>query len=237
MSGHGAVFVIQGTISRLFGTFQVQRACPTRMTNSRFSPLSVLLLALTVGGAFCQAPVEARAKKIVQVLQLHPGSVVADVGAGDGEWSVELARAVAPGGRVFATEVSDDVLAKLRKTVERSGLDSIEIVRGDQLHTGLEADCCDAVLLRHVYHHFARPESMLADLLASLRPGGLFAVIDFSPDNGLSRTNVPEFRHGHGVRPENVAEEVRRSGFKLVRKEDRWDGRDFLLLFQKPAGF
>ncbi len=208
------------------------------MRNPRPTLLFSTLLALSFSTVFCEAPTEVRARKIAEALRLQSGSAVADVGAGDGEWSIELAKIVGSPGRVFATEVDGKVLDKLRKAVKRSGLKNVTVVFGDQRRTGLDPECCDALLLRHVYHHFSDPPAMLADMLRSLRPGGLLAVIDFSPDNGLSVKNVPEFRHGHGVRPETVDDEVRRAGFDLVRRVDRWDERDghFLLLFQKRSG-
>lgn len=201
--------------------------------------LFATLLALSVGSVHCEAPTHARAQKIAEALQLRSGSMMADIGAGEGEWSIELAKIVGPQGQVHATEVDEKVLKKLRKAVHESGLENVTVTIGDQTHTGLDPECCDALLLRHVFHHFSDPESMLADMLHSLRPGGLLAVIDFSPDNGLSRSNVPEFRHGHGVRPEAVRQEIIRAGFEFVRKVDRWDERDdhFLLLFRKPPTF
>ena len=206
----------------------------------RFADLTALtiLLALTVVSAHCGESREVRAKRLAEVLGLKPGSVVADIGAGDGEWTIELARLVAPEGRVLANEIDEEALSKLKKAVRRSRLDNVDATLGAEDRTGLEADSCDAVLLRHVYHHFTQPEAMRADLLRILKPGGLLAVVDFNPDKSLSRSNVPKFRKGHGVEPDAIQQELTAAGFSLVDRREKWEdgSKDFLLLFQRPEG-
>ena len=88
---------------------------------------------------------------------LRPGQSVADVGAGEGDFTIALGRAVGPAGRVFATEVESDKLEKIQETVERRRLANVTVLRGEQAATGLPDGCCDAILLRIVYHHFTDP--------------------------------------------------------------------------------
>lgn len=89
--------------------------------------------------------------------------------------------------------------------------------------------------MRRVYHHFTEPGRMDASLLASLRPGGRLAVIDFEPRGGGSPPpGVPANRQGHGVPKSIVVEELTRAGFEHVRTEAWVDGM-FLALFRKPA--
>jgi Methyltransferase domain len=66
--------------------------------------------------------------------------------------------------RVYATEVKDDLLDEIRDRAERAGLGNVQTVRGDQDGTGPPPGCCDAILLRMVYHHFENPERMEASL-------------------------------------------------------------------------
>ena len=110
----------------------------------------------------------AEADRIAEVLRLEAGMTVADVGAGDGEWAVELARRVGENGHVYATEVDEDDLEDARERLEDTGLDNATTILGDQHDTGLPTDCCDAVLLRLVYHHFTDPAPMRASLRRAL---------------------------------------------------------------------
>jgi predicted methyltransferase len=171
---------------------------------------------------------------VERLLQLGPGSTVADVGAGDGDWSRELSTIVGREGRVFATEVDPDRARKLEDLAKALG--NLTAIRGSQTSTGLPESCCDAVLLRNVYHHFTDPRAMGADLLRGLRPGGRIAVIDFMPD-GDAPSGVPTSRGGHGVRPEQVIEEMTAAGFALVERVADWPGggRNFCVVMQKPA--
>ena len=109
--------------------------------------------------------------------------------------------------------------------------DNVTVIEARSDETGLPANCCDALLLRRVYHHLSDPLRINASLLRSLRPGGVLAVIDFPPPFFLSRG---EF----GVPAKTVISEVTSSGFELVRRHDDWPGRgpleSYCLVFRKP---
>jgi SAM-dependent methyltransferase len=93
----------------------------------------------------------------------------------------------------------------------------------------LPANCCDAIVLRRVYHHLSDPAATNADLLRSLRPGAVLAVIDFAPTLGWlwpwPPQGVPKNRKGHGVTAEIVVGEVTASGFDFVQLRHHWPGR------------
>lgn len=196
-----------------------------------------LALFLVASMAVCTAQnIEKRAQEIADVLGLQPGMSVADVGAGDGDWSFALAQIVGEDGQVFATEVDADKLKKIERSLKRRNLKQVQTVLGDQESTGLGPGSVDAVLIRLVYHHFVQPEKMQQDLKRALRPGGRIAIVDFGPENNYPRSSVPGFRNGHGVIADTVIEEMQAAGFQLEERRDRWDGnRDrYLLVFSLP---
>ncbi len=200
--------------------------------------LTVVLATITAGGWGLMAPADKAetTAEIARLLGLEPGSSVADVGAGNGEWTSYLVSQVGPGGRVYATEVDKDDLKDIERRIKREKLSNVEARLGTNVDTGLDEECCDAILLRHVYHHFDEPEAMRLSLLRSLKPGGSIAIVDFSPDKNLSNNNVPSFRKGHGVEGEEIVQAMKESGFSFLKRIDRWEDRSrrFLLLFQKP---
>jgi ubiquinone/menaquinone biosynthesis C-methylase UbiE len=169
--------------------------------------------------------------RLRQVLALEAGSVVADVGAGKGELTVALAREVRSNGRVFATEIDARRLKELREAVVDARLDNVTVVDARSRETGLPPNCCDAIVLRRVYHHLTDPASINASLLRSLRPGGVLAVIDFPPPFFWSRGSL-------GVPAKAVIDEVSASGFEPLRLIDDWPGRgpltSYCALFRKP---
>jgi ubiquinone/menaquinone biosynthesis C-methylase UbiE len=169
--------------------------------------------------------------RLRQVLALEAGKVVADVGAGKGELTFALAREVGAKGRVFSTEIDPERLQRLREAVAAGKLDNVMVVEGQGSETGLPPNCCDAIVLRRVYHHLTEPSGINASLLRSVRPGGVLAIIDFPPPFFLGRG-------GFGVPAKSVSNEVTSSGFELLRVIDDWPGRgpldSYCLMFRRP---
>ena len=169
--------------------------------------------------------------RLRQVLVLETGRVVADVGAGKGELTFALAREVGSHGHVFSTEIDPGRLRRLREAIVAAKLDNVTVVEALSSETGLPPNCCDAIVLRRVYHHLTNTAEINASLLRSLRPGGVLAVIDFPPPFFLSRGLF-------GVPAKIVTSEVTSSGFELLRLIDDWPGRgplkSYCVVFRKP---
>jgi ubiquinone/menaquinone biosynthesis C-methylase UbiE len=193
-----------------------------------------------VSAVLFAAPLLAHASesdRIVKALGLRPGQSVADVGAGDGDFTIPLGRAVGAAGRVFATEVEDDKLEKLRSAVSTARLAHVTVLRGDQATTGLPAGCCDAILLRLVYHHFTDPSAMRRSLWNALRPGGRLVVVETTPQKAWSALpGVPE-RGGHGIPAEELLDDMERDGFAVVDRYYEWpaEGDSYCVVFRRPA--
>lgn len=170
--------------------------------------------------------------RLKQVLTLESGRVVADVGAGKGGLTFALAREVGPNGHVYSTEIDSGRLQALRAAVVDAKLDNVTLVQAQANETGLPPNCCDAIVLRRVYHHLTEPLEIHTSLLRSLRPGGVLAVIDFPPPFFLGRSEL-------GVPAKSVIDEVTSRGFELVRLIDDWPGRgplaSYCALFRKPS--
>jgi len=167
--------------------------------------------------------------RLKQVLALKEGMVVADVGAGKGELTLAVAREVGSKGRVFATEID---AARLRRLGERSaGFDNITVVPAQSRETGLPQGCCDAIVLRRVYHHLSDPSSINASLLRSLRPGGMLVIIDLPPPFSWLRGSL-------GVPAQAVIDEIKAGGFEPVQLISDWPGRgpleSYCAVFRRP---
>lgn len=180
---------------------------------------------------------EVEVPRLVELLELKPGTTVADIGAGFGAWTMRLAREVGPSGRVYATDLGAAQLAALRDATSRERLTNVTVIEGAVDATNLPASCCDAILIRDAYHHFTQPEAMIKSLAASLKPGGRLAVIDFPPRPKTEvPSGVPANRGGHGVPPEVVERELR-AVLTHVRTMSDWSPASqpaslFLVLFR-----
>ena len=183
----------------------------------------VMLLTCAACGA-ARAPV-VEANRIAEVLALQPGMWVADVGAGKGEWTKDLADRVGETGHVFSTEVDEDDVEEIRRITDSAGLTNVTTLLGQADESGLPDECCDAILLRLVYHHFTDPPEMSRSLYRALRPGGLIAVIEIEPQSHWPElTDVPD-RGGHGIPAEELIEEMTSEGFEVMGRHEPWEGQ------------
>jgi predicted methyltransferase len=147
--------------------------------------------------------------KLVELMELKPGMTVADVGAGFGAWMMGFSKWIGPAGRVYATDVGADQLAALRAAVAREQLTNVTVLEAAPRSTNLPPECCDAILIRDVYHHLTDPEEIVKSLAAALKPGGRLALIDFPPGPGTQLpAGVAANRGGHGVPIDVVIREV-----------------------------
>jgi ubiquinone/menaquinone biosynthesis C-methylase UbiE len=186
---------------------------------------------LTVLG---QTPDDAAdAQRLSELLHIHTGAIVADVGAGPGLLTIHVSRLVSPSGRVYATDINPQRLDELRQVSASHA--NVIVVQGGSARTNLPTDCCDAIFMRHVYHHVGDPAAMNASLLQSLKPGGRVAVVDFAPNSGDSAPpGRRDTKVSHGVTPKTVREELAAAGFISVA-EVAWTSRNlFAVIAERP---
>lgn len=120
---------------------------------------------------------ERKPEKIVEALGIGPGDRVADIGASSGLMTVHLARAVAPTGRVVATDIDSAVLRLLAQHLRAAGLTNVvepRVVAADA--PGLEEKTYDAILLAEVDHLLADPVAWLGSARRALKPGGRIVI-------------------------------------------------------------
>lgn len=152
---------------------------------------------------------DVEVRRLVPLLRLEPGMSIADVGAGLGAWAVRFAQWTGTSGRVFATDIGEEQLTILRTVVAKGALSNVMVIKGAADSTNLPAGCCDAILMRNVFHYVTEPAAMIRSLAASLKPGGRLAIVDFPPrPNSTLPAGVPANRGGNGVPPEIVESEV-----------------------------
>jgi len=130
---------------------------------------------------------EERTDLLVTALQLKPGMVVADIGAGTGYLARRMAPAVTPGGKVLAVDVQPEMVALLQSTVRQTGLTQIQPLLGAEDDVKLPASSVDLAIMVDVYHELAFPYEVLASTLRALKPGGQLVFVEYRAED----PNVP----------------------------------------------
>ena len=152
------------------------------------------------------------ANMVMDLAQIGAGSSVADIGAGEGYYTVRLAARVGPTGRVLAEDIDAAASARLGRRVEQERLDNVSIRTGTPADPKLPDASFDRVFMVHMYHEVAEPYAFLWRLRPSLRLGGSVIVVD---------SDRPTDQHG--TPPELLFSEFAALGFRLsefVRKPE-----------------
>ena len=172
---------------------------------------------------------ESEVDRLAHLLDIQPGYTVADVGAGDGWLSVEVAAAVGEAGHVFATELSARRRDAIRESVAAAGLGNVTAVEAGEHETNLAPACCEAIFLRRVYHHLTDPAAYNASLYDSLKPGGRLAIVELEFDGILS----PLRGWPHWTDDERVVAEVTAAGLTHVKTADWPLAAHYAAVFRK----
>jgi ubiquinone/menaquinone biosynthesis C-methylase UbiE len=146
------------------------------------------------------------ARTVMDLANIQPGMTVADIGAGNGYYTVRLAERVGPKGRVLAQDIDPDALQRLGLRVERERLDNVSIKLGQPDDPKLPEASFDRIFLVHMYHEVSEPYAFLWRLRPALRPGGRVIVVD--TDRAPDR---------HGIPPDLLFCEFNALGFRLVQ--------------------
>jgi ubiquinone/menaquinone biosynthesis C-methylase UbiE len=159
----------------------------------------------------------------MDLLGIHTGSAVADIGAGSGWFSVRAARRVGSSGQVYAEDINPSYLRYIRDRSQKENLRNIRTILGKIDDPLLPPNSVDAVLLMKSYHEVAQPIVLLRHVRAAMRPGARLGIID---RNGRG--------DDHGVNRDVVVGEVKRAGFVLAADYDfvKSDGDDYFLIFR-----
>ena len=146
----------------------------------------------------------------VRLLEIRPGSTVADIGAGSGYYTALLSRAVGTSGKVYANDVQPGMIRLLQERVRREKLTNVEAVLGTGTDPKLPPAAIDLALLVDVYHEFSEPQKMLRKIRESLKPGGRLVLLEFRKED----PKVP-IRPEHKMSVEEVRAEVEPEGFRF----------------------
>src|SRR5215475_136802 len=176
-----------------------------------------------------------RPGEVMDALGAKPGYRVADIGCGYGYFTFRLAARVGAEGKVYAVDIDEEAINKVRRRKEREKLEQVEPILSESADPSLPNDL-DAVLIVETYHEFRDYDRMMQAVFRALKPGGRLVILDSEGPSGRPRT---EYHRLHTIPAELVRAEVARHGF--VFKESRRGFYDpdsgkkmYFLIFERP---
>jgi ubiquinone/menaquinone biosynthesis C-methylase UbiE len=155
-----------------------------------------------------------RPEQIMDAMGIGEASVVADIGAGGGWFTVRLARRVGPNGRVYAEDVQPEMINSIKRRTTLEGLNNVETRLGTDVDPRLPHGVLDAVLIVDSFHEVEKPVVLLRNLALSLKPDGRIGIVDFTKDGGGPGGPMDE-----RVDPESVIRSAEAAGLQLLRRE------------------
>lgn len=129
------------------------------------------------------------AQVVMDLAAIRPGMTVADLGAGEGYYTVRLAERVGAEGRVLAQDISREALERLGRRVERERLENISIKLGEEDDPQLPPDSFDRIFMVHMYHEVTEPYAFLWRLWPALNAGGQIIVVE--SERPIGRHGLP----------------------------------------------
>jgi len=200
-----------------------QRPAPPKPKTKLFAPQDLGLLNAADRDQW-QKP-----DQIMDALRIAEGSIVADLGAGDGWFTVRLARRVGPNGLIYAEDIQQPMLEEISRRMQRENLAWVRPILGTATDPRLPPGL-DAILIVDVYHEMDDPVTLLKNAARSLRPNGRIGVVDFLPGGG-GPGPAPDQR----VDAKAVIRDAEAAGLRLIA-EETVPPFEFLLVFGPTTG-
>lgn len=157
---------------------------------------------------------EEQPGRAIALLNIAPGMVVADIGAGSGYFTERVAKIVGPSGRVYATDIQRGMLDLIEQRIRRQGLQNVTVVLSEPSNPRLPENSIDLAFMVDVYHELSEPQTVLRHIRSALTPDGRLVLIEYKGED----PNVPILPL-HKMTVAQARLEVESEGFVLANTD------------------
>ncbi len=175
---------------------------------------------------------EEDCETMIEQLRLRPGMTVCDMGCGNGFYTLKMAAAVGPSGRVYAVDIQPEMLRLMESRADEQGIDNVVSRLGTLVDPRLPSNSLDLILCVDVYHEFSHPEQMLAAMRRALKDDGAVVLVEFREED----PQVP-IKPLHKMSKSQILKEWGPNGFRLARQFNDlpWQHMMFLMRDDQPT--
>ena len=216
----------------------VNKRLRTRHERSRALRALVPLLALAIAGCTTlkRCAYEGfnrdewqKPEEVIRALRIEPGQVIADLGSGSGYFTFSLARAVGPGGTVYAADVDEGMNQYITAQARERGLTNIDVILAKRDDPLLPPAGVHMIFSTNTYHFLENRTAYFANASKYLRPGGRVVIIDFS-----SRQWFDIFG-AHYTPGDVIKSEMKKAGYTLQQEFEFLPRQHFLVFSKNPT--
>jgi protein-L-isoaspartate O-methyltransferase len=155
---------------------------------------------------------------VLEKLELEPGEIVADIGAGSGYFTIPVAKAVGPEGKVLAIDIMQPMLDYIERRLVAEKLENVDLVKVERDDPQLPMAAVDLILMVDTIHYVKERTAYGKKLVDGLAPGGRLVIIDYIPKPWEERPWGPH--PDQQIPKETLNEEMDKAGLKVIEEYD-----------------
>lgn len=210
------------------------------MNHYRILPLNkilllVIALALTVSSVTYG---QSRHDALFDAMEIEKGSWAADLGSGDGDYTILMAPLVGDSGRIFAVDINEDKLDDLRRRIKDRGIENVTSIYSVPGNPMLPLNSLDAILIRNAYHEFRNYMSMLQHMKNALKPSGRLVMVEPIQEEMVDASREEQAEE-HDIAKRYALQDLNEAGFRIVKEVDQFMADKYqkywLIVAERPA--
>ena len=167
-------------------------------------------------------------EKVLDVLKLQKGQTVCDFGAGNGYFSLRMARRVGTTGKVLAVDIQPQMLELLRRRASAQKVNNVVPVLCTETDPKLPADSIDLLIMVDVYHEISNPVPVMKGIHKAMKKDGRVVLVEYRGEDPI----IP-IKPLHRTTVQQMASELEAVGFSFTASKGSFLPRQHILIFNK----
>lgn len=201
--------------------------------------LWVFVLTIAGSSVSCGQSSWRKPNDLFKAMKIQKGNWAADVGSGDGDYTVRMAPLVENSGRIFAVDIDEEKLNELHEELAERGINNVTTIYSLPGNPMLPPNSMDAVLIRNAYHEFREYKKMLKHVKKSLKPGGRLVIAE-PMEEEVAGANREAQVDEHSIAMKFVRQDLKNASFNIIKEVEHFTAnkwrRYWMIIAKRPEG-